>query len=256
VSTLVTLPSSPYLEFETGTPGQKGVIFAGIAIPDWHINDDGNIYRETHTVNFGYPCLAVLQYTVSIGLASIYNGGSAFLHSTDSASLCIDPLTQELSLQVNLALLGAPSNLSRYGYQVVAILTTQLTGISGTISYPAGAFGPANPTAAQITLMMAVNAYFVDSVAGSGFGQGTSTEVALGKITGVSTQGGNVVANYNIPAPPYNLPLTVLVQPTLDLPLPPSAGFSQTPEPTRITLTTDAPNVSGVNFTYFDSPIK
>jgi hypothetical protein len=249
-----TVAPSPYIEFETETPGQKGVIFAGIATPEWHINDDGHNYSETHTVNLGYQCLSVIQYTVSVGLASIYNGGSAFLFATDAATLCIDSETQELNLQVDLTLLGSPSNLSRYGYQVSVIVTTQQTGISGTISYPVGAFGPANPTVQELNQLLGITANNYVSVSNQGFGSGYYNPVAYGVVTGVASQGQTVVATYNIAAAPYNLDLSVLVKSVDTMPL--DSGFSQDNGPSTLTLTIAAPTVSNVDFSYFLSPIK
>jgi len=251
-----TVPSSPYIEFETGIPGQKGVIFAGIAIPEWHINDDGNNYSETHTVNLGYPCLAVIQYTATVGLASIYNGGSAFLFATDAATICIDSDTQELSLQVTLALRGSPSNLSRYGYQISAIVTTVPTGISGTISYPVGAFGPANPTVAELNQLLQITANTFQSTPGSpgGFGSGSYNHVAYGQITSVTTQGTTIVATYDIAAAAYNTELYILVESVN--PIPPNTGFAQTAEVSPLRLTLAAPTVSDMNFIYYVTNVR
>ena len=127
--------SASHIEFQTGQPGQKSVILSGIAIPSWNIKDGDNLHQDTVTVNLRYPVLAVMQATITLGLASIYSGGTTFLYASDSATLCVDESSQELLLQVDVALMGDPAHLSRFGYQVVVVVTTQTTGIFGTIRF-------------------------------------------------------------------------------------------------------------------------
>ncbi len=249
----MNVPSSPYIEFNTLTPGTKGVVLSGIAIPEWHLKDDDTIHRMPYTINLGYPALEVTSATVAVGLASIYNGGSAFLFATDNFTLSIDPSTQELVLEVGLALQGDPASLSRIAYQVVATVVTQQTGISGTISFPQDLFGSAPLTVAGLKPFFAITASMYVQDSAGGFGSGHFVPVAYGALTTVTTQGGTVTANYDIPSPPYNVALTVAV--AMSAP-PPDAGFSQTAGPGQITVTVAAPDVSGVDFTYFVSPIK
>lgn len=251
----MNVPSSPYIEFDTLTPGTKGVVISGIAVPDWHINDDGHTYRQQYTIDLGYPAIEVTYATASVGLASIYNGGSAFLFATDDYTVGIDPNTQNMTLTVDLACLGAPSNLSRIAYQVVATIVTKQTGISGTITFPHGLFGSAPNTPAGLKSLFVISAdMYVQDPGSGGFGSGHLVLVQYGAITSVTTQGNNVVASYNIPSPPFNLNLQVSVAMTPQRP--PYTGFSQTAGPSQITVTVQNPNVAGVNFTYFSNPVK
>jgi hypothetical protein len=248
------IPSAPFLEFETLTPGTKGVIFSGIAVPEWHINDDGKVYRESYTIDLGYPALQVTYVTAAVGLASIYNGGSAFLFATDDWSVSIDPNSQHLMLTVDLACLGAPSNLSRIAYQVVATIVIPETGISGTITFPQGLFGSVPMTPAGLNPLLVISANMYTQGGGGGFGSGQWTLVQYGAITSVTTQGGNVVASYNIASPPFNLALTVEVAPKN--PLPPNNAIVWSAGPNPITITLQAPGVGGVNFIYKSTSVK
>lgn len=127
--------SASVIQFDTGVSGQQAVIFSGIAIPAFGVHDDSTIARDTVIVNLRFTVLAVVQATISLGLASTSNDDSAFVFATDTGSLAIDNTTQELLLQVNAAVSGDPSALLRFGYQVVVIASTQVTGISGTIRF-------------------------------------------------------------------------------------------------------------------------
>jgi hypothetical protein len=251
--------SASHIEFETPTLGQKSVIFSGIAIPSWDLNDDSNIYRQTVTVNLRYPVLAVLQATISLGLASIYNGGSDFLYATDSATLCVDASSQELILQVDVALMGDPANLSRFGYQLVVVVTTQVTGISGTIRFPKNVFDPSYLTQPQVSQLFLVSANTETQLpppSDWSFGSVQYNPVAYGAITGMSIDGNdNVGVTYEISSAPYNQNLYVLVQPG---PLYTSGltSFSQIAGPDPVVLTLSAPSASGVDFTVVDIVVK
>ncbi len=243
------------MEFYTLTPGTKGVIFSGIAIPEWHINDDGKIYHESYTIDLGYPAISVSYGTATVGLASIYNSGSAFLFGIDDYILGIDPNSQHLTLTVDLACLGAKSNLSRIAYQVVATIVVPETGISGTITFPQGLFGAAPMTPAGLNPLLVISANMYIQGGGGGFGSGQWTLVQYGAITSVTTQGGNVIASYNIPSPPFNLPLAVQVNPANALP-PNNAIVQIAGSPSPIVITLQAPGVNGVNFIYQSTIVK
>jgi hypothetical protein len=248
------IPSAPFLEFDTLTPGTKGVIFSGIAVPEWHINDDGKIYRESYTIDLGYPATQVTYGTASVGLASIYNSGSAFLFGIDDYILGIDPNSQHLTLTVDLACLGAKSNLSRIAYQVVATVVVPETGISGTITFPQGLFGAAPVTLAGLKSLLVITANTFISGGGGGFGSGQTYLVQYGALTSVTTQGGNVIANYNIASPPFNLPLSIQVNPANAFP--PNDAIVQIAGPSPITITLQAPAANGVNFIYQSTIVK
>jgi hypothetical protein len=243
--------SASHIEFDTGVAGQKAVIFSGIAIPSWNLNDDSNIYRQTITVNLRYTVLAIVQATISVGLASIYNDDSAFLFATDTASLAIDNNTQELLLQVDAALTGDPASLNRFGYQIVVIASTQVTGISGTIRFGKDVFDASKITGSQQQQLFLVSADTLTVLPpppGGGFGQNQYNPVAYGTITGMTTSGNDFDVTYNIPGAPYNQQLYVLVQNgPLFTPSHQTTTF-QTNGPSPVVLTVSAPSVSGVDF--------
>ena len=134
------------IEATLGQADRKMMIFSGIALPEWSVNDDENVYHEDVEVNLRRTALAVEQATVTVGLASISNDDTVFLIAADTARIDIDPRSQELLLRVALALQGEHTGLNRFGYQVVAVVTTQATGISGTIRWSRDVFDAANQT--------------------------------------------------------------------------------------------------------------
>ncbi len=243
--------SASKLEIDIGQPNKKMLVFSGIAIPEWDLRDDDSIHRLPATVNLRTTVLAVEQSTVSVGLASIYNGDSDFLFATDSTSLCIDSTSQELILEVDLALLGKPANLSRFGYQVVVIVTTQVTGISGTIRFTKEVFDATVLNTNQEQQLFLVSAGTQTSLpppSGLSFGQIQYTPLAFGQLGGMTTSGNVIVIPYNIPGAPYNQNLVVQVQRGPSFTPPGQTNISQTAGPNPVLLTTAAPSVSGVDF--------
>ena len=239
------------IEFDTGVSGQKAVVFSGIAIPNWNLNDDSTIFHQTVTVNLRYTVLAVVQATMSLGLASIYNDDSAFLFSTESATLAIDNTTQELLLQVDAALLGDPASLNRFGYQVVVVVTTQVTGISGTIRFAKDVFDASHITGGQVEQLFLVSAdlqTILPPPPNGGFGQVQYNPVAYGMITGMTTSGNDFDVTYNIAAAPYNQQLFVIVQAGPVFTPTNQTSTGQTAGPSPVVLTVTTPSVSGVDF--------
>src|SRR5205809_641119 len=118
------------IDVQIGEANRRMMIFSGIAKPEWIINDDDHIYRENVVVNLRKTVLAVEQYTVTVGLASIGNDDTTFLFAADTATIDIDEQSQELLLKVDLASQGERTSIGRFGYQVVTVVTTQTTGIS------------------------------------------------------------------------------------------------------------------------------
>jgi hypothetical protein len=236
------------VEADLGQPDRKMIILSGTAIPQWEIDDDGNTYRETAVVNLRRTVLAVEQATVAVGLASIGNDDSTFLFAADSAGLDIDPVSQELLLTVNMALQGSHTGLARFGYQVVAIVTTQATGISGTIRWARDVFDASGLTLGQQAQLFGITANRVDHVAPpGGFAYDQYTPLASGVPTGFGTDGNDFTMPYEIPGAPYNQPLVVQVQVGSLFQAPdPVAGQTGGPNPVVLTIAT--PGVTGVDF--------
>ena len=237
------------IEADLGQANRKMMIFSGIAIPQWEINDDDHTYHETATVNLRRTVLAVEQATISIGLASIGNDDTAFLFAADSAALDIDKNSQELLLNVNMALEGESTSLARFGYQVVTIVTTQTTGISGTIRWTSGVFDASNATPGQVAQMFQVTANHVERIIPpTGFAYDKYTPVAFGVTTGFSKDTDGFAVPYEIPGAPYNQSLVIVVNvgALFASAGPPIAGQIAGPNP--VVLTIAQPGVAGVDF--------
>jgi hypothetical protein len=108
---------------------------SGIAVPAWEINDDDKIYRELCEVHLGVNLPDFIQATCEVGLASVSNGESSFLFALDESWVDWNPTSGELVLWVRLALNGEKSGLSRFGFQIVALSGTRITGVSGHIRW-------------------------------------------------------------------------------------------------------------------------
>jgi hypothetical protein len=243
--------SASLLQFDTGVANQQAVIFSGIAIPSFGVHDDSTIARDTVIVNLRFTVLAVVQATISLGLASISNDDSSFLFATDAASLAIDNTTQELLLQVNAAVSGDPSALLRFGYQVVVIAGTQVTGISGTIRFGKDVFDASKITTGQEQQLFLVSAdtqTVLPPPPGGSFGQIQNNPVAFGTITGMSVSGNDFNVTYNIPGAPYNQQLFVIVQAGPLFTPSQQTSTGQTGGPSPVVLTVAQPSVSGVDF--------
>jgi hypothetical protein len=245
------------IEAELGQADRKMMIFSGIAIPDFHINDDDRNYNETVVLNLRKSVLAVEQATIGIGLASLGNGESLFLIACDTARLDVDPNSQELLLKADLVLRGEGTGLMRFGYQVVTVVTTQATGISGTIRWAKSIFDASTLNSGQIAQMFRITANHVEHInEPSGFVHDKYTPVAFGVPAGFSRSGQDFVVPYEIPGAPYNQPLVVLVEvgAIFRSAAPPLAA--QTAGPNPVILTIAKPGVTGVDFRIVQNIVK
>jgi hypothetical protein len=237
------------IEADLGDLNRKLLIFGGTAIPQWVIDDDGNTYRETAVVNLRRTVLAVAQATVSVGLASIGNDDSTFLFAADVASLSIDDTTQELLLTVQMALQGSKTGIGRFSYQVVADVTTQLTGISGKIRWAQSIFDPSGLTAGEQAQLFSVtaNTQQVTIVPGSLFPVTTYTPVAAATLGAPEVEGDLFAVPYQIVGAPYGQDLVVLatISPFFAVPDP---VVTQVAGPNPVLLSAATPAVDGVDF--------
>lgn len=245
------------VEVELGQANRRMLILSGIAIPGFSVNDDGQNYHESVTLNLRRPVLAVEQATVAVGLASFGNDDSTFLLACDNATLDLDQTSQELLLRADLVARGDHTGVNRFGYQVVAIVTTQATGISGVIRWDKGIFDAANLNAGQVAQLFNITANVVEHIVPpSGFAYDKYTPVAFGVTTGISGSGQDFVVPYEIPAAPYNQSLFVHVDVgnQFHSAFPPIAG--QTHGPSPVILTVANPGVDGVDFRVVQNVVK
>jgi hypothetical protein len=237
------------IEAELGQANRKMMIFSGIAIPDFHINDDDRNYSEHVVLNLRKPILAVEQATVTVGLASFGNDDTLFLIACDNVNVDVDPVSQELLLTADLVLRGEGTGLARFGYQVVAVVTTQATGISGSIRWATSVFDASRLNSGQVAQMFNITANHLEHIVPpSGFAYDKYTPVATGVTTGFSKSGQDFVVPYEIPGAPYNQALVVRVEigNMFASSTPPLAG--QTAGPNPVSLTVAHPGVTGVDF--------
>jgi hypothetical protein len=237
------------IEATLGQADRKMMIFSGIALPEWSVNDDEHVYHEDVVVNLRRTVLAVEQATVTVGLASIGNDDTVFLIAADTAQIDVDPQSQELLLRVALALQGEHTGLNRFGYQVVAVVTTQATGISGTIRWRRDIFDAANVPPGQIAQMFQITANRVERVTPpQGFVYDRYTPVAYGVTTGFSHTTDEFIVPYEIPGAPYNQPLVVNVQVGAGFHAHGTPGAGQISGPNPVVLTVGQPGVTNVDF--------
>jgi hypothetical protein len=243
--------SSNVIRTTIATPDEEMVICSGIAIPEWNTFEDDYIAYETAIINLRETVLAIKQATVSVGLASIGNGNTKFEFAINETSLTVDPTTQEMILSVDMALMGNPSALDRFSYQVVARVTKQVTGIDGTINWTSALFDASglSPTeVAQLFQVSAGTSAYIPAPPGKGFGSTVYTPRAFGTTGALMNNNGNFVLPYTIPGAPYgvNLTVTVGINPAF------ASGrqniAQQISGPNPVVLTVTNPGVSGVNF--------
>lgn len=238
------------IEVELGVANQKLLILSGTAIPNFYVNDDGRAYNETAVVNLRRVVLAVEQATVAVGLAGIGNDDTTFRFDTEGATLDIDPSSQELILSVPLAARGENTGLYRFAYQIVTVVTTQKTGITGTIRWERHLFDASGLTPGQVAQLFKIAANRVDRITPSdgGFVYDQYIPLAFGVTTGLSHDKSDYLVPYEIPGAPYNQPLTVTVDVGALFKSEGTATAGQTSGPRPVVLSIAAPGVSGVDF--------
>ena len=239
--------SASSITADLGTPNRKMLICSGIAIPGFNTYEDDYIAKDTAVVNLRQTVLAVEQATVTVGLASIGNGNTNFQFAIDQASLQIDPTSQDLLLSVDMALMGNPSALDRFAYQVVAIVTTQITGISGTISWPKSLYDASGLSSGAIAGLFQVYAGTPVPFPGPGLGGPTYVNRSYGTTGALQQNADGFVLPYSIPGALYGVDLVVQVQPSGFHPSK-QTSIRQISGPTEFVLTVSEPGVSGVDF--------
>ena len=144
-----------------------------------------------------------LQYfSTFVELASIANEETAFTFATDSATVTLEPVTDQLILHINTALLGE-SSLNRISYQVVATALKIESSISGSIRWDPGLYVPDAPELSTLQTQLYPSSN--TPVAG------VLTALVSGHIESYEFIGGKNLAKYRIVNPPKDTPITVTV---------------------------------------------
>jgi hypothetical protein len=246
--------SASSITADLGTANRKMLICSGIAIPGFNTFEDDYIAKDTAVVNLRQTVLAVEQATLSVGLASIGNGNTNFEFAIDQVTLQVDPTSQDLLLSVDMALMGNPSALDRFGYQVVAIITTQTTGISGTISWDKSLFDASADSEVDVAQLFQVYAGTPVPFSGPGVGSATYTNRAYGYTEALQQNANGFVLPYTIPGALYGVNLVVQVEPNPGFHATAQNMVRQISGPTQFVLTVSQPGVSDVDF--FISPVS
>jgi len=238
------------LRADLGVGGRTLVVLSGTARPEFQVNDDGTVHRDTCRLQLRETTELLEQSTVCVGLASIGNDDSAWLFATDGATL--ETSGPELVLVVPLALLGDDTFLHRFAYQVVLSQRRVTTEITGTLTWPTGNFKPTSPEPSAVTPVFAIKANRIDETASPGggvFGTGTVEHlvpIADGTILSVEIGTETCRATYRITDVPKGQRLRVTVdQQHL------SSALQMAPEPPGVDLvelSAATPTKAGVDF--------
>ena len=200
---------------DLGIMGRRLLVISGIAMPEWTINSD-EIHRGECRVLLRVPAENVEQSTIHVGLASIGNDDTAWAFATDTARLETSE-QDELVLVVNLALLGEPSDLHRFSYQVVVVKRIVVSEITGTIRWSTSLFIPEATLPSAVADNVHVMAHFrtlTTATPGPGsFGGEIEhlTPAAPGQIISLTVNESECFAGYIISNPPKGQELKVVV---------------------------------------------
>ena len=198
------------LDADLGVGGRHLVVISGTAIPNWKTDDD-TTHRQSCRVKLHYPAGTVEQSTVHVGPAAISNDDTSWVFATDLSHLEVNP-AGELELVTDLAVMGQPSTLIRFSYQVVLTTRVVVTEITGTIKWPAVMFNPNSATPAGISGVFTIMAYLRTTTAGPPGGFGPTehlTPSTPGTIVAVNLADGMWSASYRIAEPPKGAELKV-----------------------------------------------
>jgi hypothetical protein len=123
-------------------PHRRMRIISGIARPEFSVNDDEHDYPEHCVVSLGVALPDFIQATCQVGLASVSNNNTGFHFGLNDCWVVADPASGELKLHVTLGARGENTSISRFGFQVVALFGSRITGVSGRIRWSGSLFDP------------------------------------------------------------------------------------------------------------------
>lgn len=207
------------IDADLGIGGRRLMVLSGIAIPSWTVDSD-ELHQTDCRVNLRVQAGNVESASIYVGLASIRNDDTSWVFASDVARWEVNG-AGELILIVHLALLGEPSSLYRFSYQVVLTTRVVTTEISGKIRWKPGVFAPPESalTASGIgpLLRVSLNERTVTRIAGSstsfGFENETLRPIGAGEIVNVLLAEGEYSADYRISGCPKGIELKVTVDP-------------------------------------------
>ncbi len=200
------------LRADLGVGGRHLLVVSGTALAEYRIDSD-ETHRTECRVLLRVPAGTIEQSTVHTGLASIANDDTEWVFATDESRVEVDA-AGDLVLVTNLAVMGEPSGLHRFSYQVVATTRVVVAEISGVAAWPTAWFRPANtdPSALAGRVTVVANERTVTPLGGP-FG-GTEEHlvpVTPGQVYAVSIGERECTASYRISEPPRGRELKVVV---------------------------------------------
>jgi len=240
--------SFQHLEVDLIDPTRKLHIFSGIAVPGFHIDDNDNIHRIPVVVDLGMALPDLQQATAQVGLASISNDESEFVFATDSARVEASGTTGQLTLSVDIALMGDNSSLSRFGFQVVVVGGVHATRVSGRVTWPRDLLDATNFGPLQVASLLVVNANTIENVQGppGGFSSQKLHPIASTVPQSLHHEGEQFWVPYSFDHLPLNTPLRITVGLSGAFASGSSAG--QVAGPLTVTLLPNHLSESGVDF--------
>jgi hypothetical protein len=248
----VSSPSA--IEFGSGIPGQKVLVFSGIALPEMDTDDDDDVGHPRVFIRLGRFVRHLLSSSVVVGLASVSNDDSGFVLATDTASAERDPASGELFLNIGCGLSGDDTWIHRIGYQAVFIVEEDAIKITGEVDWSPDLRDATHDTTTSLSAVLHVRSGQLVSVPQPGappgtFGQTAWQAYSNGSITGITRRGDGWVATFEILGLPVITPIHVVV----DV----APGFAQgrtdigafrVGGPDPVILSGSVPEVDGVNF--------
>jgi hypothetical protein len=128
---------------------QRLRILSGIALPNSHVNDDGDPHPDRCVVSLGITVPDFIKATCQVGLSSISNDNTAFRFALTDCWVEPDPDSGELKLTVNLAAKGEDTTLHGFGFQIVALYGNRTTGVWGQIRWSRNLLDATHPPRAK-----------------------------------------------------------------------------------------------------------
>jgi hypothetical protein len=206
--------SARVIEADLGVHNRRLFVISGIAIYNWHVDDDMGEHGEVR-VNLGVYARELENAAPFVGLAAIGNGESEFVFSIHEARVDLDSESGELSLYAKTAVLGEWSEFYRFSYQVVATVVHVGTYVEGTITWPTEVMKPPSddPSTVAPLLVVIANRHEMTSTAGPWGAYETLTPIVPGAIQSLTVHNDHCEAHYRIDNPPMGMPLKVTVTP-------------------------------------------
>lgn len=240
----VSSPSS--FEAHVGEPAKRLLIFSGIAIPEFWTNHDEEVNTQDIVVHLNAFVSSLDKAVSHVGLASIANDETNFLFALDVSKVELDQ-SGELLLHVWASILGEETLIHRFGYQVVAHVHPVAARIAGTISVPREILDIEGWDAGAIGGLFDITANRTDKSTSGPFIVETLVPMAWGVTGAVRSSPQANFVDYTIDACPFNVALTVDVKLRNELVIS-GVAVGQVAGPRPVTLTTNQPDATGVDF--------